>query len=33
MELCRYRYNHFRPHESLDMKTPGEIFNDLSKLY
>ncbi|MBU4069352.1 MAG: DDE-type integrase/transposase/recombinase [Nanoarchaeota archaeon] len=33
IELCRYRYNHFRPHESLDMKTPGEIFNDLSKLY
>lgn len=32
IELFRMRYNHFRPNESLDMKTPAEIFNDLSKL-
>lgn len=32
IELFRMRYNHFRPNESLDMKSPAEIFNDLSKL-
>lgn len=26
------RYNYFRPHESLDMKSPAEMFNNLSKL-
>jgi transposase InsO family protein len=31
IELFKYRYNHFRPHESLDMKTPSEVFHDLSK--
>jgi transposase InsO family protein len=30
-ELWRMRYNHFRPHMSLDWKTPDEIYND-SKL-
>lgn len=32
IELFMMRYNYFRPHESLDMKSPAEIFNDLSKL-
>ena len=32
IELFRMRYNHFRPNESLDMRSPAEIFNDLSKL-
>jgi transposase InsO family protein len=32
IELYRMKYNHFRPHESLDMKSPAEVFNDLSKL-
>ena len=31
IELFRYRHNHFRPHESLDMKNPSEVFHDLSK--
>lgn len=26
--LYRYRYNHFRPHESLDMKSPSEVYHD-----
>ena len=29
LELFRYRYNHIRPHRSLDMKTPAEIYFDL----
>lgn len=28
IEHFRYRYNHFRPHESLNWQTPSEIFND-----
>lgn len=28
-ELWRMRYNHFRPHMSLNNKTPDEIYNDL----
>lgn len=27
LELFRYRYNHFRPHRSLDNKVPSEIYN------
>ena len=33
LELFRMRYNHFRPHTSLDKKSPGEIFNDFRKLF
>ena len=29
LELFRYRYNHIRPHQSLNMKTPAEIYFDL----
>lgn len=29
-ELWRMRYNHFRPHTSLDGKTPDEVYNDFS---
>jgi len=32
IELFRMRYNHFRPNESLDMQSPSDIFNYLSKL-
>ena len=31
-ELFRMRYNHFRPHTSLEKKTPGQIYFDFSKL-
>lgn len=31
LEQFRYRYNHFRPHESLNWLTPGDIFNDFKK--
>jgi len=31
-ELFRMRYNHFRPHQSLENKSPGEIYFDFSKL-
>ncbi len=31
-ELFRMRYNHFRPHSSLENKVPAEIYFDLSKL-
>lgn len=31
-ELFRMRYNHFRPHTSLDNKTPSQIYFDFSKL-
>jgi len=31
-ELWRMRYNHFRPHMSLDGKTPDEIYNDFKRL-
>ena len=32
-ELWRMRYNHFRPHSSLNNKTPDEIYNDFSLLF
>lgn len=31
-ELFRMRYNHFRPHSSLENKNPAEIYFDFSKL-
>jgi len=31
-ELFRMRYNHFRPHTSLENKTPAEVYFDFSKL-
>jgi len=31
-ELWRMRYNHFRPHTSLNNKTPDEIYNDFRVL-
>ena len=31
-ELFRMRYNHFRPHISLENKSPAEIYFDFSKL-
>jgi len=33
VELFRMRYNHFRPHMSLNGKTPDEVYNDFSKLF
>jgi transposase InsO family protein len=30
VELWRMRYNHFRPHMSLENKTPDEIYNDFN---
>ncbi|MBU4502246.1 MAG: DDE-type integrase/transposase/recombinase [Nanoarchaeota archaeon] len=32
-ELWRMRYNHFRPHMSLEEKTPDEIYNKFSLLF
>jgi putative transposase len=32
VELWRMRYNHFRPHMSLNNKTPDEIYNDFNVL-
>jgi len=32
-ELWRMRYNHFRPHTSLENKTPDEIYNDFQLLF
>ena len=32
-ELFRMRYNHFRPHSSLENKTPTEVYFDFSKLF
>lgn len=29
MELFRYRYNHIRPHRSLHMRTPAQVYFDL----
>ena len=29
----RMRYNHFRPHTSLDKKTPAEVYFEFSKLF
>jgi len=31
-EYFRMRYNHFRPHSSLENKTPAEVYFDFSKL-
>jgi len=31
-ELFRMRYNHFRPHMSLENKSPSEVYFDFSKL-
>ena len=33
VELWRMRYNHFRPHTSLDNKVPDEIYNDFKLLF
>lgn len=32
-ELFRMRYNHFRPHTSLNGKTPDEVYNDFGLLF
>src|SRR3990167_1139636 len=32
-ELFRMRYNHFRPHTSLEKKTPAQVYFDFSKLF
>ncbi|MFC1682182.1 DDE-type integrase/transposase/recombinase [Nanoarchaeota archaeon] len=32
-ELFRMRYNHFRPHTSLNKKTPDEVYDDFSLLF
>ena len=33
VELFRMRYNHFRPHSSLENKTPADVYFDFSKLF
>ena len=33
LELFRMRYNHFRPHSSLDNKTPARVYFDFAKLF
>ena len=33
IEIWRMKYNHFRPHTSLNGKTPDEIYNDFSLLF
>ncbi|MEK6947318.1 MAG: DDE-type integrase/transposase/recombinase [Nanoarchaeota archaeon] len=33
LELFRMRYNHFRPHSSLDNKTPAGVYFDFIKLF
>src|SRR3989344_1606116 len=33
MEMFRMRYNHFRPHSSLDNKTHAEIYHSFEKLF
>jgi transposase InsO family protein len=33
LELFRMRYNHFRPHSSLDNKSPAEVYFNFSKLF
>lgn len=33
LELFRMRYNHFRPHSSLNNKPPAEIYFDFKKLF
>lgn len=32
-EYFRMRYNHFRPHSSLESKSPAEIYFDFSRLF
>jgi len=32
-ELFRMRYNHFRPHTSLDNKSPADVYFDFTKLF
>ena len=32
-EFFRMRYNHFRPHKSLNSKTPDEVYNDFCRLF
>jgi transposase InsO family protein len=32
-ELWRMRYNHFRPHTSLNNKTPNQVYNDFQLLF
>jgi len=32
-ELWKMRYNHFRPHTSLNQRTPDEIYNDFCLLF
>lgn len=32
-EFWRMRYNHFRPHMSLNKKTPDEVYNDFCLLF
>lgn len=32
-ELWRMRYNHFRPHTSLEKRTPDEVYNDFKLLF
>lgn len=33
LELFRMRYNHFRPHSSLNGQTPAERYNDFARLF
>ena len=33
LELFRMRYNHFRPHSSLENKCPADIYFDFSRLF
>lgn len=33
LELFRMRYNHFRPHSSLNGQTPAERYNNFSRLF
>jgi len=33
LEVFRMRYNHFRPHSSLDNKTPAEVYFSFSHLF
>ena len=32
-EFFRMRYNHFRPHSSLEKKSPSQVYFDFSKLF
>lgn len=32
-ELWRMRYNHFRPHTSLEKRTPDEVYDDFNLLF